>query len=84
MQRQTAGKTAKAGAYGMRRAAKAGAYGVRRFKANRIRPVGRKVVLTRIAVDALAVIDCLATQSGMTRGEVIAATFRKLGREAAI
>ena len=72
MQIKTAGKTARAGAYG-----------VRRFRANRIRPIGRRVVLTRIAADAPAVIDRLAAQSGMTRGDAISATFRKLGKEVA-
>ena len=70
---ETAGKTARGCAHG-----------ARRFRANRIRPICRRVVLTRIAADALAVIDRAAAQSGMTRGDVISATFRKLGKEAAI
>ena len=64
---KTAGKTARVGVHG-----------VRRFRENRIVRVPRRMVITRIAEDALAVIDREARKWRSTRGEVVAAMVRRL------
>ena len=64
---KTAGKTARVGVHG-----------VRRFRENRIVRVPRRMVITRIAEDALKVIDREARKWRSTRGEIVAAMVRRL------
>ena len=67
---KTAGKTARDGAHG-----------VRRFRKNTIRPFARRLVIARVAVDALEIIDREAARRGISRGEAVSRIVRTVEAE---